>query len=372
MMNFGSFFAFIAFLLSSICIKTSDAHGYVTISRNLKCKNGSNFACGSITYEPQSLEAPKGFPGAGPADGVIASAGIGRFSTLDEQTPFRWTKTSVSAGPFDFTWLFTANHRTTGYEYYITKPGWNPEAILTRDQFDLTPFCTVNSGGVQPPLSGDTHNCVLPPRNGYHVILAVWIIDDTAAAFYNMIDVQYGGANPPTTPTTPPPIPAPTPVPVASPSTNLPTPIPPPPGTLCSFGLPLEAVNDCTAFVYCSNGSVTPGTSPVSCGNGLLFNNDAQICDWDYNVNCASGTVNPETPSPIAAPVATSSPVAAPIPSSAVCASGQSLEPVENCSAFVHCVNGQQVPDSKTYCPSGLLFSSTTLVCDWPSNVNCN
>ena len=41
-----------------------------------------------------SLEAPKGFPAAGPADGKIASANgsIGGDTTLDIQTADRWKK----------------------------------------------------------------------------------------------------------------------------------------------------------------------------------------------------------------------------------------------------------------------------------------
>lgn len=368
-------------------INTAEAHGYTTISRNFKCVNGSNFACGSIIYEPQSLEAPKGFPGAGPADGKIASAGVGRFSQLDEQTLFRWLKTDVQEGPLDFTWKFAANHRTTGYEYFITKVGWNLDAPLTRAQFDLTPFCTVNGGGTRPPITGVTHNCNLPARDGYHVILAVWTIDDTAAAFYNVNDVQFGGVNPPSTPTPTPPTPpspvaAPTLAPVNAPSgPSGPTPTPPPPGDVCSTDLALEAVDDCTAFVYCVNGAVYPN-SKVACASGLLFDNGSQICDWASNVDCAVTVPTPPAPptvpnplptqAPVAFPAATNAPVLLPPGPPAVCAAGQVLAPVDDCTAFVHCVKGGVLPNSKVSCPAGLLFSSTTLVCDWPANVICN
>ena len=55
----------------------ASAHGYVEgpLSRSAACNVGLNTDCGSIVYEPQSLEAPKGFPNSGPADGHIASAG---------------------------------------------------------------------------------------------------------------------------------------------------------------------------------------------------------------------------------------------------------------------------------------------------------
>jgi chitin-binding protein len=68
----------------------ASAHGFVEKpgSRAALCSQtygALNLNCGSIIYEPQSLEAPKGFPGNGPADGVIASAG-GKFGgILDQQ-----------------------------------------------------------------------------------------------------------------------------------------------------------------------------------------------------------------------------------------------------------------------------------------------
>jgi len=173
----------------------ASAHGWVDgpASRAILCKNGQNTDCGAIVYEPQSLEAPKGFPNAGPADGKIASAN-GAFPKLDEQSANRWTKVNISAGTNTFTWKFTAPHATANWKYYITKPGWDPNAPLTRNSFDLTPFCTVNYGGVQPPFTY-SHTCNVPERTGYHVILAVWEIEDTANAFYNVIDVDFGGGN---------------------------------------------------------------------------------------------------------------------------------------------------------------------------------
>jgi len=174
----------------------SFAHGYIDgpASRAALCKSGQNTNCGSIIYEPQSLEAPKGFPAAGPADGKIASAN-GAFPNLDEQTSTRWSKVNITAGPNTFNWKISAAHATTSWKYYITKANWNPNAVLTRDSFDLTPFCSVNYGGKQPPFTyADT--CNVPTRSGYQVILAVWEISDTANAFYNVIDVNFSGSNP--------------------------------------------------------------------------------------------------------------------------------------------------------------------------------
>lgn len=53
------------------------AHGYIEQpkSRGLLCNEQVNTNCGGVQWEPQSLEAPKGFPGVSISDGEIASAG---------------------------------------------------------------------------------------------------------------------------------------------------------------------------------------------------------------------------------------------------------------------------------------------------------
>lgn len=177
----------------AVFAQKASAHGYVDspASRAILCKNNVNTDCGAIIYEPQSLEAAKGFPAAGPADGKIASAN-GAFPKLDEQSSSRWSKVAMSSGTKTFTWKFTANHKTTNFRYFITKATWNPEAPLTRSQFDLVPFCTLDYGAKQPP-STLSHDCNVPSRTGYHIILAVWDVADTANAFYNVIDVNFTG-----------------------------------------------------------------------------------------------------------------------------------------------------------------------------------
>ncbi|MCY9531698.1 MULTISPECIES: lytic polysaccharide monooxygenase [Paenibacillus] len=189
-----------AMLVTVICMvlfaDKAFGHGYIEgpASRAALCKSGQNTNCGAIQYEPQSLEAPKGFPNAGPADGKIASAN-GAFPELDEQSATRWTKVNINAGQNTFNWKLTAAHATSSWKYYITKENWNPNAKLTRDSFDLTPFCSVNYGGVRPP-STYSDTCNVPARTGYHVILAVWEIADTPNAFYNVLDVNFSGTNP--------------------------------------------------------------------------------------------------------------------------------------------------------------------------------
>ena len=156
------------------------------------CKLGQNVDCGSVQYEPQSVEKTSGFPsGAEPADGHLASAGISQYSQLDNQSLNAWTKNPMTAGPHQFVWHHTAPHKTTNWRYYITKQNWDPNKPLTRDQFELTPFCTIN-GNNQAPAVTQSMNCNVPERTGYQVIYGVWEIADTTNSFYQAIDVDFG------------------------------------------------------------------------------------------------------------------------------------------------------------------------------------
>lgn len=159
---------------------------------------------GSVINEPGSLEAPKGFPAAGPADGKIASANgsIGGDTTLDIQTADRWKKTNISTGVNAFIWKYSAYHATAKWHYYMTKQGWNPNQPLSRQDLEL--IGTVAHNGT-PPQDNVSHQITVPAnRSGYHIILAVWDVADTTNAFYNVIDVNVTsgtGVSAPATPT---------------------------------------------------------------------------------------------------------------------------------------------------------------------------
>ncbi|WP_413374685.1 lytic polysaccharide monooxygenase [Alkalihalobacillus sp. 1P02AB] len=175
----------------------ASAHGYIEEpkARGLLCQEGANQDCGGVVWEPQSLEGPKGFPGQSVADGEIASAG-GVFPQLDQQSPNRWAKVDLNSGRNTINWHLTARHSTSKWHYYITKPDWNPNLPLTRDQFELVPFYEVYDGGARPNQKV-SHDVTIPERTGYHVILGVWDVADTANAFYNVIDVNFGGGTNP-------------------------------------------------------------------------------------------------------------------------------------------------------------------------------
>lgn len=180
-------------LTVSTSIPLAYGHGYTTspISRAKNCANGTVQNCGQIQWEPQSTEGPKGFPGAGPADGKLCSAGLSQFAELDDQRGGAWPATQLTAGAsYTFQWHLTAAHATTDFKYYVTKDGWDQNAPLTRSALELTPFLTVPMGGARPGTDV-SHTGNLPNRTGRHMILAVWTIADTANAFYQCSDVTF-------------------------------------------------------------------------------------------------------------------------------------------------------------------------------------
>jgi chitin-binding protein len=190
----------ILFFSSMLVSQVVSAHGYLEVppSRALLCQQGLNTNCGGAQYEPQSVgETFKGFPAGiggaplqGPVDGKIPSGGHSLFSALDAQTATRWHLTEIKDRNIDFQWRYPAAHPATKHEYFITRNGWNPNESLKRATFDATPFCVVD-GGHQLPVSGARQNCQIPgDKSGQHVILGIWTVGDTDAAFYNVADVN--------------------------------------------------------------------------------------------------------------------------------------------------------------------------------------
>jgi len=138
-----------------------------------------------------------------PPDGKIASANQGDCAFLDE--PGRhWTKHEVESHQLlTVSWYYTAAHLTRRWNYFITRPDWNPELPLSRDQFESEPFWQVqlseqpfwSHGGALTPPNPTVHDVMLPERSGYHVLLAVWEVADTGNAFYQVIDLDFVGSD---------------------------------------------------------------------------------------------------------------------------------------------------------------------------------
>lgn len=176
------------------------AHGYMINSRANLCALSKNSNCGPIQWEPQSVEGSDRYPETGAADTTIASGGNATWSALNEQSLGRWTKNTLKSGVNTFQWQFTAPHATRDIRYWITKADWNPNAPLTRAQFESVPFCTVEYGGAKPvPSTSEraNHQCNVPARSGYHLILSVWDVADTVNSFYSVMDVNFDSGPPP-------------------------------------------------------------------------------------------------------------------------------------------------------------------------------
>lgn len=182
-----------AALMGTSMVPNAYAHGFVEkpASRAALCSQNYgalNLMCGNIMYEPQSLEAAKGFPQNGPVDGKIASAGGLFGGILDQQTSDRWFKNTITGGLNTFTWKYTAPHLTSKWHYYMTKSTWNPNKPLTRADLELIGTVEHNGSAASNNL---THTINVPTdRSGYHIILAVWDVADTSNAFYSVLDVN--------------------------------------------------------------------------------------------------------------------------------------------------------------------------------------
>ena len=174
------------------------AHGYVSAppSRQALCASGAVADCGQIQFEPQSVEGPKGLKSC---DGGVAG-----FSVLSDESR-DWPAKAVGATA-TFTWVMTARHRTSNWEYFI-----GDKKIATVD------------GGNAQPDAVVTHNIDLSAFPGRQRVLAVWNIGDTANAFYSCIDLNVGanGGSGGTVPGT-----APATTKPAAPATTKPAPAP--------------------------------------------------------------------------------------------------------------------------------------------------
>jgi len=307
-----------------VTASAANAHGYVSgpYSRAQACKIGLNSDCGSIIYEPQSLEALKGFPAGGPADGQIASAG-GQFGgNLDAQSATRWYKNDISTGAQTFSWTFTAPHRTAQWRYYMTKQGWDPNAALSRHS--LEEIAVIEHDGTAASTN-PSHTVNIPAdRTGYHAVLAVWDIADTVNAFYNVIDVNVTGHGVPAPTPTPTPTPVATPTPTPTPNTTAPdTTAPSAPMHLHSMGTTESSVSlmwgaatdnvGVTGYrVYRNGTQIAQVTGTIYNSTGLnpgtSYSYTVRAVDAAGNVSTPSNTLTISTqaaPAPAPAPTAT-------------------------------------------------------------------
>lgn len=175
---------------------------------------------GSVIHEPQSVEGTGSLANTYDSnwwntsrrvpDGMFGSAGLRpdnptalspgfNFSALDHQSEAFWRETGLTdmtPGYNDFTWFFTIGHAAHEFRYYITREGWNPNAPITGDDLELIAQIDLHGRFLGTFGTQVTHSVNLPSdRAGYHVVLAVWDIGDTDAAFYNLIDINLVNEN---------------------------------------------------------------------------------------------------------------------------------------------------------------------------------
>ncbi|MEU9558299.1 lytic polysaccharide monooxygenase auxiliary activity family 9 protein [Streptomyces fumanus] len=142
----------------------ASAHGYISTppSRQAQCAAGT-VSCGSIKYEPQSVEGPKGL--------MSCSGGNSAFAELDNDSK-GWKVTPVSRTT-SFNWRLTAQHATSTWQYYASG----------------RKIAEFNDGGARPGATV-THQVNFGSLTGKQKVLAVWNIADTANAFYACVDVN--------------------------------------------------------------------------------------------------------------------------------------------------------------------------------------
>lgn len=212
--------ALISAAASLFAVASAHAQGRLTepASRVVLCVEHRNKDCTIDLWRANAMESGKFFPvmkgglldpiaptdvqnAAPPEDGRIAGSSVrGNVPLLDEQTPTRWEKVRLHSGAKQkFRWEYSSAHLTRRWNYFITRMNWNPSSPLTRAQFEVKPFCTIQNPG-QPfwdpnanlmPRQPTVHMCELPRRTGYHVILAVWEVANSPMAFYQIVDATF-------------------------------------------------------------------------------------------------------------------------------------------------------------------------------------
>jgi chitin-binding protein len=233
------------------------AHGYVSAppSRQALCASRAVTDCGPIQFEPQSVEAPKGQRSC--------NGGVPGFSALADESR-NWPAKAVGS-KVTFTWVMTARHRTSNWEYFI-----GDKKVATVD------------GGNAQPDAVVTHNVDLSAFPGKQKVLAVWNIGDTPMAFYSCIDLNVGGSGgsggttPTTAPTTAPATKAPT-----TPATTAPTTAAPVATTTKAPAAPISGSGDAWApgVAYRTGDKVTYEGKTYECRQG-----HSSIRSWEPSI----------------------------------------------------------------------------------------
>lgn len=123
----------------------------------------------------------------------------------------------------------------------------------------------------------------------------------------------------------------------------------------------------CNLFYSCVGGLRTE----LRCPGELVFNAEAEVCDWRVNVDCGNKGISVLIPDNEEEEEINPGGNNDPTLASEICAredSDGALVAHENCNKFYKCDRGLPVT---LECPDNLLYNSILGICDWPVNVDC-
>ncbi|TRY79747.1 hypothetical protein TCAL_01968 [Tigriopus californicus] len=149
----------------------------------------------------------------------------------------------------------------------------------------------------------------------------------------------------------------------------------------CKNGAYYPDPADCSGFMQCVNNEL----NPLFCGAPLLWNDVLNICDWDFNVNCANRRRTSQESLTGGYPQGTldesqvenednaeseviEEKVEIIIDETIPCQPGVYEGVPEDCSAYIQCLDGKR---RVHYCPEGLFWNLDKITCDFMSNVEC-
>lgn len=121
-------------------------------------------------------------------DGKLCGAGRDKYAALNLARA-DWATTNLpSGGQFTFRFRATAPHKGF-FEFFMTKPGYNPLQPLRWADLDSVPFLRVENPALQNGFYVMTGQ--LPIRKGRQLIYAIWQRTDSPEAFYTCSDVNF-------------------------------------------------------------------------------------------------------------------------------------------------------------------------------------
>jgi chitin-binding protein len=139
-------------------------------------------------------------------DGQLCGGGTTKYAAYNAAR-LDWPVTQLqSGGTMTFRYNAWAPHPGTWYQY-ITRDGYDPTQPLKWSDLEATPFDQVTNPPLVSGSSGAEYSwsARLPAKQGRHIIYSIWQRSDSPEAFYNCVDVQFGGTPPTQSPTEAPP-----------------------------------------------------------------------------------------------------------------------------------------------------------------------